>query len=436
MKISEEAKVQKYINEVCNYIELKDVHKQVRLELENHIEEAYYSFIDEKMSCEEAIDKAIKNMGEPNEVGKKLNKAHKPAPEWNILILAITFSCVGIFILSFMENVNLLNSGMRIFNKTIMCGIIGIIAALTLYFYDYKNIKKYADKIFLCVILMMFLCRFFMGGYVNGASWISFGPFSFNIISICTMILIPVMADLFASDKRFFILYSILLLLLPISFIITAPDIATFFQFTTVFAVIAFASKKHLKNLLIPMGIVFLPLIFMITESSYRIHRLKNLLIFLNPNKDPLAAGYMNIQLRNIIYSAGMFGNRDNLDLIRTTLPEAHTDFVFGFFIYAFGWVAAAALLVAIFIFIIKLFTSSKKIRDNYGRLIIIGYSAAFSVQFIWNILMVLGLAPITGFSLPFISYGGTQLIVDMAAIGLISGIYKRKTVEMIFTEN
>lgn len=436
MKISDEPKVQEYINEVCCYIKLKDVHKQIKLELESHIEEAYDTFINEKISHEDAIDKALKNMGDPIEVGKKLNKAHSPYPEWNILILAVTFSCVGLFIMAFMENNNLLNNGMNIFSKTLICSIIGIIFAVTLYFNDYKKIKKYADKIFFCVILIMFLSHFFMGTYINGRSWMSFGPFTFNIISIGTMVLIPVIAALFDSDKKAFLIYSMLLLLIPVYFIITAPDIAAFFQFIITFAAIAIASKKHIKNLLIPMGIVFLPLIFMITESTYRIHRLKNLLIFLNPYKDPSAAGYMNIQLRNIIYSAGMFGNHDNLNSIRARLPEAHTDFVFGFFIYAFGWVAAAALIIAISVFIGKLFISSRKIKDNFGRLIIIGYSAVFSVQFIWNILMVLGLAPIAGFSLPFISYGGTQLIVDMAAIGLISGIYRRKTVEVLLIQN
>ncbi|MDF2880420.1 MAG: bacterial cell division rane protein [Clostridiaceae bacterium] len=432
MKISDEPKVLKYINEVCNYIKLKDVHKQIKLELENHIEEAYDSFTNEKISHEDAIDKAIKNMGEPSEVGKWLNKVHKAAPEWNILILAITFSCVGLFIMAFMENENLLNNGMKLFSKTLMCSIIGIITAVTLYFYDYKNIKKYADKVFLGVILIMFLSRFFMRTYINGRSWISFGSFTFNIISIGTMFLIPVMAALFDSDKKNFLIYSMVLLLLPISFIIATPDMAVFFQYSVTFAVIAIASKKHIKNLAIPMGILSIPLLFMITESAYRIHRLKSLLIFLNPYKDAVGTGYMNIQLRSIIYSAGMFGNQDKLNSIRTRLPEAHTDFVFGFFIYAFGWIASIALLIAILIFIVKMFTSSWKIRDNYGKLIIIGYSAVFSVQFIWNILTVLGLAPIAGFSLPFISYGGAQLIVDMAAIGLISGIYRRKTVETL----
>ena len=130
--------------------------------------------------------------------------------------------------------------------------------------------------------------------------------------------------------------------------------------------------------------------------------------------------------------SAGLLGNRMNIDKAEMPilgLPEMHTDFIFSYIIYAFGWLAGISIIALSIVFFIRLIKTVKSIQDNYGRLLVSTFSSLFIIQFIYNILMVLGLAPIAGISMPFISYGTVLNMVNMIMIGIISSVYRRKNI-------
>ena len=138
----------------------------------------------------------------------------------------------------------------------------------------------------------------------------------------------------------------------------------------------------------------------------------------------------MNVQLRKLISSIGLLGNRMNIDKTEMPildLPQMHTDFIFSYIIYAFGWLAGISIIVLSIVFFIRLIKTIKSIEDNYGRLLVATFSSLLIIQFVYNILMILGLAPIAGISMPFISYGTVLNMVNMIMIGIISSIYRRK---------
>lgn len=122
---------------------------------------------------------------------------------------------------------------------------------------------------------------------------------------------------------------------------------------------------------------------------------------------------------------AGLWGKGLTFD--GRMLPEIHTDFMFTYIVYTFGWIAGVLLAALVVLFLVRISIIAFHVKSSYGKLLIGVLVAVFAVQFVWNILMNLSLAPIAGVSLPFISYGNSQFIIDMAAIGLISNIYKQR---------
>jgi cell division protein FtsW (lipid II flippase) len=133
----------------------------------------------------------------------------------------------------------------------------------------------------------------------------------------------------------------------------------------------------------------------------------------------------MNVQLDKLIHSAGPFGQ--GFAFTGRLIPNIYSDFIFTYIIYTFGWIAGALLAVLVILFLIRISHIAFYVKSSYGKFLICGFVAIFAVQFLWNILMNLSLAPIAAMGLPFISYGNSQFVVNMAVIGLISNIYKQR---------
>ncbi|EQB89536.1 cell division protein FtsW (lipid II flippase) [Clostridium punense] len=108
-------------------------------------------------------------------------------------------------------------------------------------------------------------------------------------------------------------------------------------------------------------------------------------------------------------------------------IPNLHTDFLFTYIVYTFGWIAAAILITLIVVFILKIITVAKVTKNAYGKLIVSGFIAVLTTEFLLNIGMNFGIAPIVGISLPFMSFWCSQLLINMTIVGLILSVYRRK---------
>lgn len=174
---------------------------------------------------------------------------------------------------------------------------------------------------------------------------------------------------------------------------------------------------------------IFLSLINIIWINPYLQARF---LVFLNPSLDPNGAGYINGVLSKLLSTAKLFGKNDNLYLSyqgvrRLALPEANTDFIFTYIVSAFGWMTGILTITVIILAIVRMFLATRQINHQYGRYLVSSIITIFAIQGLGNILMNLGLFPITGLSLPFISYGRANFIANMGLIGLLLGVYRRK---------
>ena len=152
------------------------------------------------------------------------------------------------------------------------------------------------------------------------------------------------------------------------------------------------------------------------------------LILFLNPDRDPLGGGYHLLQSKIGIGSGGLFGTGllqgklTNLQFI----PEQHTDFIFSALGEEVGFLGSIFVVSIFFLLIFKLIKIAKNARTDFESLIVIGIASIFLFQIIINIYMTIGLGPVTGIPLPFMSYGRTSLLINFVFMGLALSTYKR----------
>lgn len=441
MDLINNEKVVNYINLVCSKIKFKDIHENIKVELLDHLDCIVEKDMDKGNSLEEAIDLGIKQMGDPYILGEKLNKVHKPKPEWSILVLTSIFTFIGIislYVMSFYELADGINiSG--VLEKSLTMVIVGTLLVVALYFFDYRKIKPFSKYLYIATSILLIILLLMGERFVNfGVFKIVRGRlmfFSTDFTYITPFLYAIALSGIFSKDRweKGKTLVNLVILLLPIALIISfqssiTTSIIMYLSMTLVLMFISGAGIKYILGI-IGSGIVSLALLIFNQSYSYRIERLKN---FLNPLPDPLDSGYVNVQLRKLISSAGFLGNRINIDKTEVPildLPEMRTDYIFSYIVHAFGWIAGISIIVLSFVFFIRLIKAIKDIEDSYGKLLVATFSSLFIVQFVYNILMVLGLVPVAGISLPFISYGTTLNMVNMIMIGIISSVYRRKDV-------
>jgi rod shape determining protein RodA len=159
----------------------------------------------------------------------------------------------------------------------------------------------------------------------------------------------------------------------------------------------------------------------------------KRLTIFLNPESDELVYGLQLIQSQIGIGSGGVTGNGAKLGdravsgFVSQFVPEAHTDFIFSMVGEKWGFIGGIALLILFFILLYKIIKIARRSKDIFGNVICVGVFSSFLFSIIQNIGMTIGILPITGITLPFMSYGGSSLLTNFIALGLVLNVGMRK---------
>ena len=314
--------------------------------------------------------------------------------------------------------------------KWIVSGLVFMTAALCV---DYRFISRYAYLIYGISILLLVVVFFY--GYATRGSqrWILLGGFSLQPSELMKLTLILALSKYF-DDHRNVLSYRLkdlavpfLITLVPFLMIMKQPDLGTalilFFIFTSLVLFIGIHWKSLAWSvltalLLIPSGWFFL--------KDYQKGRI---MTFINPDRDPLGAGYHVIQSIIAIGSGGITG-KGFLKGTQTQLrflPERHTDFVFSVFAEEWGFLGGMVLLILFMILILWGLKIALHARDYSGSLIAVGVTALIFWEVFINIGMVLGILPVVGIPLPFISYGGSSMLVLMTSVGLLINVSMRR---------
>jgi rod shape determining protein RodA len=304
---------------------------------------------------------------------------------------------------------------------------------------DYKLWSRSSWSLYLVNIALLVVLLFF-GRRTHGAeSWFNIGGMKFQPSEIAKMLFIITFADFLAKSHDALDTWSVLGLafvqfLVPFGLIMLQPDMGTGLVFVVVFYSMMFAAGVDWMRLLASvvmfasMGVAASPFLI----KGYQMQRLTS---FINPYSDPRGAGYQLLQSKAAIGSGGLIGKgfthatQGSLGF----LPAAHTDFIFASVSEQWGLIGAGAILLLFLVLLFRILRVALDAEDLFGVYIVAGVFAMLSFQILVNIGMSVGVFPITGIPLPFVSYGGSSILTNCLCVGLILNISFRRRKIMFF---
>jgi cell division protein FtsW len=307
--------------------------------------------------------------------------------------------------------------------------ILGVIIMLILSKLDYKIYYKYANKIlFICMILLALVLIPGIGSVRNGSrSWFGIGSFGIQPSEFAKMGLIIFVSKYLTNNKKdmknvikgvFPILFVILIFF---GLIMLEPDFGTAMVIVITLITLIFVSGVKVSFFLKAGLLGIIGIVGIIISAPYR---LKRIVSFLNPWSDPLGSGYQILQSLYAIGPGGLLGQGYlNSRQKYFYLPEPQTDFIFSIISEELGFLGVLIVTILFLIIFYRGIVIALKKTDLFGKYLSFGLSFGLIIQACLNLSVVVGLIPVTGVTLPFISYGGSSLLISMASIGIILNI-------------
>lgn len=317
---------------------------------------------------------------------------------------------------------------------------IGFVALIAMYVIPISVWKKRAFSWFLMSITTALLILVLWKGVVvnNAQSWI----FGMQPAEFAKLTVILVLARFFARkyDTNHSIVRGLggisLFLILVLFLIYKQPDLGMVLLILSVILSIALCSGIRFSILIKRVAItsvIWLPLLYFVITQKLSKVQMARIETFLNPFADPQKNGFQLIQSLVAIYSGGFSGVGLGNSIQKTGyLPEPHTDFIMAVISEELGFFGVAVILIALATIVLRAFLLARKCRDPFSTLVAIGVGSMIGFQVMVNIGGITGLLPLTGVPVPFISYGGSSLLVNMASVGLLLNVSARIKEEQV----
>jgi rod shape determining protein RodA len=368
-----------------------------------------------------------------DEVARRLSGLPVRHIDWTLLAITFFLICFGMLIqYSATRGDHPGNPTYYVLRQAVSL-LLGLIIMGILLSFDYRRLKVATPFIygaFLFALLVVFLTEKVMGS----ARWISLGPLNFQPSEYCKLALILVLANFFSDNKaepdsfRSFMIP--VAWALPYMFLVfIQPDLGTTLVFSAILLGMLFLVGCRMRYWLAFMGLGVSSFAIGFIFNIFKPYQVERFTAFLKQGSNIQGAGYHLMQSKIAIGSGQlvgkglMQGTQTNLNFI----PAHHTDFVFAVLGEELGMLGALILVGAFCLLMWRGIRIANNSRDFYGSMIAYGVVIMFAFQMIVNIGMTIGIMPVTGIPLPFISYGGSSLIVNLAAIGLLTNIHMRR---------
>ena len=361
-----------------------------------------------------------------------MNKKFLKNIEWSILICVVILICIGCVAL---YSATQSTEHDELIKQLIWLGVsIPIVIAVVAI--DYDLIVKSAPVGY--GLMLVLLVAVLFTSPINGAtSWFVIGSFSLQPAEFAKIFVILLMALVISKlqkdgkseiSKPVKLGECLLVVAIPVLLIIKQPDYGTAIAFVIATFFMLYAAGINKKYILISLlaVIIGLPLMYFFILPGHAKTRID---VFLNPDLDPRGSGYNIIQSKLAIGSGQLFGmgvKQGNQTQLGYLYPKT-TDFIFSVIGEEMGFAIAGLVIVLYVVLITKIIYIAKTAKDDKGSYVAIGIAGIFVFHMVENIGMTMGLLPITGVPLPFVSYGGSSLLTNLILIGLVLNISGRR---------
>ncbi|MCM8797169.1 MAG: rod shape-determining protein RodA [Candidatus Omnitrophica bacterium] len=360
----------------------------------------------------------------------------------NIFIIAFLITLLGILSIyssTFQKEGRLWED---IYKKQTLWVALGMIIFIIISNISYRRFWDWTYPMYAAGLFLLLLV-FILGVVRLGAQrWLKIAWFNFQPSEFAKLTTVIFLARYFSkkspneitlSSRRFGIFRGILLpfvfVAIPMFLIMEQPDLGSAAMIFFVFLALLYLTEIRLKyiNIFLFAVLFSFPILWRVLKEYQK----QRLLVFLNPNIDPLGAGYTVIQSRIAIGSGGLFGKgwmagtQSQLHF----LPESHTDFIFATFAEQWGFLGSLALLLLYFLLIRQGFIIAGRTQDTFGKLLACGITLMLNLQILVNLAMTMGAAPVVGLPLPLMSYGGSSVVTTFFALGILVSIDRERAV-------
>ncbi len=358
------------------------------------------------------------------------------------VLLAVTLCLVAIGVLMVYSSSHLLSSrhydgySFRYLQIHIIACVLGLVGMYMASYLPYKFYARYAN-LFLILSFVMLLLVFVpsLGSSVQGAEggrfrrWIRIGnlPINFQPVELAKIALVIHVANFISRNperiKSFFngVLPNILIIAAAFGLVVSQPDFGSAFLLAVTVCIVLFVGGMRIWHVLTLSGIGVGCLSLLIARDSYKLKRLMDYVAML---KSPDATNYQLTRSLDALEGGGLLGLGLDSSLQKISrLPYPHTDFIFAVLGEEFGFIGAAAVTIIFMLFIWRGLHIARYTSDHFGSLLAIGITTLIGLQAFINIGVVTGLLPTKGITLPFISYGGSSIVLSLLSVGILLNI-------------
>jgi rod shape determining protein RodA len=362
--------------------------------------------------------------------------------DWVLLATVLTLSLLGTLLVWSATQPALIASGAdprTYLLKQLLNIAIGLALMIGVSLLDYRQLRLYAPVLYAVSFLGLVAVLSPLGARVNGSkSWIAvpggfqIEPSEFGKISIILISAI-FLSQLRQAETRPRIRSvgaAVAAAVVPIVLVVLEPDLGVAIIMLLVLVGLIALSGIRLRWL-VGLGLTgTLAVLAVLNLHLLHAYQLSRLTSFLNPTADPQGSGYNAAQAKIAVGSGGVFGQGlfHGQLISGNFVPEQHTDFIFAVAGEELGFIGAAGIIALLAVLLLRALRIAARADDQFGMLVACGIVIWFSVQSFINIGMAVGIMPVTGLPLPFVSYGGSAMFADMVAMGMLQAVYRHRS--------
>ena len=320
-----------------------------------------------------------------------------------------------------------------IFQRALMWTGIGLVVFIVMTVFDYRWLKTLAWPLYVVNVGLLVMTLAIGSGVGGSARWVEFGPFTFQFSELAKILMIIVLATYLGNregrlDSLGAILGACLLMVPPLVLVMMQPDLGTSLVLASILAGMLFMSGASLRWLLVgALGVVAaVPIAWTYVLRDYQKDRI---LSFLNPAADTQGSSWQVLQSQTTVGSGGLLGTglTNGAQARGGFLPVQESDFVFAVLAQELGFLGTLVVFLLFMALLWRILACAWRSRDPFGTLFGAGLASAILFQVFVNVGMVIGITPVTGIPLPFISHGGASLISLAIGLGVIQSINLRQ---------
>lgn len=353
--------------------------------------------------------------------------------DWKLIITVLAIFGFGLVVLSSATHAQITGNYWQIYKQGSAFGL-GVLMIIGILLFDYNFLGKYYKALYIVSLLLLAVILIpGIGAERGGArSWLNLGPLDFQTSELVKLTFILSYAKIVESKKgklnNIKEIIPVVIYAVPfIGLLFAQPDLGTAIVFSCIIAGMLFTAGldiKLIKRCIVAI-LVTLPLMYLVMAP----HQKERIDAFLHPDDPTKKGNYQVMQSMIAIGSGGVTGKGlyNGTQNQEGFLPVQESDFIFAVIGEELGVVGMAAVIGLYALFLTRMIYIAKEAKDFYGTLIVVGVMSMFAYQIIQNIGMTVALIPVTGVTLPFISYGGSSLLTSLANLGLVLNVCMRR---------